>query len=199
MTIASPARMSANSNSIPVNQQRLCSARFIDEPFGGIWVARDERGIIQTGWTALADPPDHLDPNADDAALDSVVARLRGYLAGEMVDFRDVSIPPGTEFRRACWSACRDIPHGETLTYGELAAAIGLPRTAARAVGQAMRHNPQPIITPCHRVLAQAGGLHGYAGSLRQRGDAVQIKRSLLDLEGAAYAGQEKVHGLAAE
>ena len=71
------------------------------------------------------------------------------------------------------------IPRGRVLTYHELAERLGQPR-AARAVGQALRRNPAPIVLPCHRVVAADGGLRGYLG---KRG--VQTKAWLLQLEGA--------------
>jgi methylated-DNA-[protein]-cysteine S-methyltransferase len=70
----------------------------------------------------------------------------------------------------------RDVPWGETVTYGELADMVGAPR-AARAVGNVMAHNPVPIVIPCHRVVA-AGGIGGYGVA------GVETKRSLLALEG---------------
>ena len=73
-------------------------------------------------------------------------------------------------------------PTGETRTYGELAKAAGSPK-AARAAGQAMRHNPIPIITPCHRVIATSGKLHGFAGKTNLKSKELKIKHYLLQLE----------------
>ncbi|HEX4253214.1 MAG TPA: methylated-DNA--[protein]-cysteine S-methyltransferase, partial [Pseudonocardia sp.] len=75
-----------------------------------------------------------------------------------------------------------DIPYGETVTYGELAATIGRP-TASRAVGLANGKNPISIIVPCHRVIGSGGDLTGYGGGLAR-------KRHLLDFErgGALFA-----------
>ncbi len=76
----------------------------------------------------------------------------------------------------------RLVDPGDTMTYGELAAAAGRPG-AARAVGYAMAHNPVPLIVPCHRVLASDGSLHGYGGGLK-------MKRKLLSIEGVDLAGK---------
>ena len=81
-------------------------------------------------------------------------------------------LPP---FHEKVLAAARRISYGRTATYGELAARAGSPR-AARAVGQAMAHNPVPLIIPCHRVLAAGGRLGGYGGGL-------DLKRRLLGLE----------------
>jgi methylated-DNA-[protein]-cysteine S-methyltransferase len=82
----------------------------------------------------------------------------------------------GTELQRQVWQLLREIPCGETRTYGELARAIGRPR-AARAVGQCNARNPWAIVVPCHRVLGANAQLTGYAGGL-------EMKRRLLELEG---------------
>ena len=85
--------------------------------------------------------------------------------------------PVGTPFQQRVWSALREIPFGDTASYGELAARIGQP-TASRAVGLANGRNPIAIVVPCHRVIGAAGGLIGYAGGLDR-------KRWLLDHERA--------------
>jgi len=83
-------------------------------------------------------------------------------------------------FQQRVWRALGTIPYGETLSYGELARQLGLVG-GARAVGLANGANPLPIVVPCHRVIGADGTLTGFGGGL-------QIKRSLLALEGAACA-----------
>ena len=78
-------------------------------------------------------------------------------------------------FQQEVWALLRTIPYGSTLSYGQVAAALGRPR-AARAVGLANNRNPIPIIIPCHRVVGSSGKLVGYAGGL-------PIKETLLELE----------------
>ncbi len=73
----------------------------------------------------------------------------------------------------------RDVPWGETVTYGELAAIAGRPH-AARAVGSAMRNNPLPFVIPCHRVVAAGNKIGGYGGGR----NAIPLKRELLAREG---------------
>ena len=85
--------------------------------------------------------------------------------------------PRGTSFQRRVWAALTAIPWGETRTYAQIAAAVGSPR-AVRAVGQANHRNPIPILIPCHRVVGADGTLTGYGGGL-------ELKRKLLELEGA--------------
>jgi len=71
---------------------------------------------------------------------------------------REATLASGRKVLRAC----RNIPHGQTATYGALAARVGSP-AAARAVGGAMAANPIPLIIPCHRVLRADGGLGGFS------------------------------------
>ena len=106
-----------------------------------------------------------------------VLAELRAYFAGRLRRFTTPLDLRGTEFQLRCWRVLLDIPYGETITYAELARRVGSPR-GYRAVGMANHDNPAAIIVPCHRVLASDGSLGGYGGGL-------DIKRALLELEGA--------------
>ena len=104
-----------------------------------------------------------------------VVRQLDDYFAGKLNKF-DVPLDlKGTAFQLKVWNAMLDIPHGGTMSYGELARRIGYPK-AARAVGQASGRNPVAIIVPCHRVVGSNGSLTGYGGGLPR-------KAALLDLE----------------
>jgi methylated-DNA-[protein]-cysteine S-methyltransferase len=109
-----------------------------------------------------------------------LVERLQAYFAGEPVSFDDVPVDleHDTTFHDRCASALREIPRGEVVTYGELAALAGSPG-AARAAGTFCARNRLGLFVPCHRVVA-AGGLGSY-GSY-----GVAYKRRLLELEGAS-------------
>jgi len=109
-----------------------------------------------------------------------LVQRLQAYFAGEPQDFGDVRVEAraATGFARRVLEACRRIPFGTTVTYGQLAARAGSPR-AARAVGNCMAGNRTPIIVPCHRVVGSGGQLGGFSGP-----GGVKLKRRLLALEG---------------
>lgn len=87
-----------------------------------------------------------------------------------------LDISGSSQFRQKVWKACIKIKFGQTLSYGELAEKISQP-SAARAVGQAMGHNPIPIIIPCHRVLASGQKMGGFSAGLEN-------KSVLLGLEG---------------
>jgi methylated-DNA-[protein]-cysteine S-methyltransferase len=102
--------------------------------------------------------------------------RIRRYFNGEPVDFDDkLDLSGATSFQQSVWRTVRHIPRGETRSYGWVASQIGLPN-AARAVGQALKRNPVPIVIPCHRVVAGNGTLGGFSGG-------VKIKKFLLQLE----------------
>jgi len=90
----------------------------------------------------------------------------------------DLSSITGPFLRIVLETLRREVPWGETVTYGELAGMAGRPR-AARAVGTAMASNPVPLLIPCHRVLA-ASGIGGYGGA----DGRPDLKRALLALEG---------------
>ncbi|PVV12778.1 MAG: hypothetical protein B6D77_05175 [gamma proteobacterium symbiont of Ctena orbiculata] len=110
--------------------------------------------------------------------LRCVIDAIKAYLQDPKREFDLQLILEGTPFQRRVWEALRKIPSGSTLTYGELAQQIG---SGARAVGNACRANPCPLIVPCHRVV----GVHGLGGFAGERGgEKLEIKRWLLQHEG---------------
>ncbi len=102
-------------------------------------------------------------------APEAVRQAVAAYFAGDLAAFETVEVETGgTDFQRRVWAALRDIPAGETRSYGQLAAAIGAPK-AVRAVGLANGANPVGVIVPCHRVIGAGGKLTGYAGGLERK------------------------------
>ena len=112
-----------------------------------------------------------------EARTRAVKQQLQEYFAGKRKKFAFPLDLRGTEFQMACWRALLDIPYGETRTYADIARAVDKPQ-GFRAVGMANNRNPIAIVVPCHRVIASDGTLCGYGGGL-------EIKRKLLELEGA--------------
>jgi methylated-DNA-[protein]-cysteine S-methyltransferase len=111
-------------------------------------------------------------------AARSVVSAIRAYFKiGRYDGALDLELD-GTGFQRRVWKALQAIPAGDVITYGALARELG---SSARAVGNACRRNPVPVLVPCHRVVAQ-NGLGGFAGETNGR--LVEIKRHLLAHEG---------------
>ncbi|WP_155053649.1 methylated-DNA--[protein]-cysteine S-methyltransferase [Streptomyces blattellae] len=127
----------------------------------------DQKGgrTVQDGW--------RHDPGPFREAREQLAA----YFAGDLKEFRLPLRGEGTEFRERVWSALDSVPYGATTTYGEIAARIGAPRAAVRAVGGAIGANPLLVLRPCHRVIGADGSLTGYAGGLDR-------KVELLTLEG---------------
>lgn len=105
------------------------------------------------------------------------VRELNEYFNGKRREFEFALDLRGTPFQVSCWQALLKIPYGETRTYADIARAVGQPN-AFRAVGMANNRNPIAIVVPCHRVIASDGTLCGYGGGL-------DVKRRLLELEGA--------------
>jgi methylated-DNA-[protein]-cysteine S-methyltransferase len=129
------------------------------------------RGIAFPGPAARALDVRQRDP----AALAAVAAQLDEYFAGERTAFDLPLDLAGTPFQRRVWAALLDIPFGTTVTYTELARAVGRP-DIVRAVAAAVGRTPVPIVVPCHRVVGADGALTGYGGGLGR-------KRALLALE----------------
>ncbi len=109
--------------------------------------------------------------------MQAYVRELEEYFAGQRREFGFALDLRGTDFQLACWRALLAIPYGETRTYADIARAVGRPH-GFRAVGRANNRNPVAIVVPCHRVIASDGTLCGYGGGL-------DVKRKLLELEGA--------------
>lgn len=117
----------------------------------------------------------------DDARFGPVTAALDAYLDGDATHLDVTTDPRGTPRQREVWDALTTIPRGRTVSYGELAAAVGRP-SSARAVAAAVGANPLSIVVPCHRVIGADGRLTGYAGGLDR-------KRWLLRHEGVVLSG----------
>ncbi|MGZ6214095.1 MAG: methylated-DNA--[protein]-cysteine S-methyltransferase [Candidatus Limnocylindria bacterium] len=148
----------------------------MDSPIGRLWVAVSPRGLVSI--TRGDDPdPDALAPSTfGPEAVAHAVGELQSYFAGHL---RSFSMPLDLEgagpFDAAVWVAARQIPYGETVSYGELAAMAGHPG-AARAAGNAMARCPFSPVVPCHRVIHADGTIGGW-------GTDTWVKRWLLDLE----------------
>jgi methylated-DNA-[protein]-cysteine S-methyltransferase len=155
----------------------------LPSPVGPLFVEHDAAGVRSIRfWEQGVHPPagTRVQPSRTDARGWEIARQLREYFDGTRRDFDLPLAPRGTDFRLRVWAALRAIPFGATRSYGELAAALGT--RSARAIGQANRHNPIPILVPCHRVVG-ARGLGGYAGEAGA-GPRTDAKRWLLRHEG---------------
>lgn len=150
---------------------------------GTVLVAQSERGLCAL---FLGDDPQALEralherfPQTDLAACGSdfahILAEVVAFIEAPGTQFDLPLDPHGTVFQQLVWQALREIPRGQTATYGEIARRIGAPRSA-RAVGQACADNPLAVIIPCHRAVHSDGGLAGYRWGIER-------KRALQEME----------------
>ena len=109
--------------------------------------------------------------------MQKAIVQLNEYFDGTRTSFDLPLLPTGTIFQKKVWSALQEIPYGKTVSYGDIAKAIGQSK-ACRAVGGANNKNPLIIIIPCHRVIGADGKLVGF-------GCGIQVKQYLLELEKA--------------
>ena len=158
----------------------------MNSPLGRLFVALNDRGLcaVQFG-VRESDFLAHLDLRArldrDSIAVRRTLEQLTEYFSGTRAAF-DLPVDLGalTSFQRGVLDvACRIAP-GQVWTYQRVAEEMGRPKSS-RPVGQALAHNPVPIVIPCHRVIASDGSLGGYSG-----GAGLPAKRWLLRLEGAS-------------
>ncbi len=136
----------------------------------GLWMIDADRH------TARSATGDGLTPSP--AAFREVATQLEAYFAGDLKEFTVPLAPSGTPFQLAVWTELTKIPYGSTVSYGDIARALGKRLVASRAVGLANGANPISVIVPCHRVIGSDGSLTGYGGGLDR-------KQLLLRLEGA--------------
>jgi methylated-DNA-[protein]-cysteine S-methyltransferase len=140
-----------------------------------LFVATSDQGICGLHIGSRADS---VSAPLHPALLSTATQQLAEYLSGSRTKF-DIPLDlRGSPFQLAVWAELQSIPYGQTISYAELAIRIGSPK-AVRAVGAANGRNPVPILVPCHRVIASNGDLQGFGAGL-------DVKRALLDLEGAA-------------
>ena len=144
----------------------------IDTPGGRIALIVDERGRLNAAgfMEGHKRPQPGLDLEAEPAVDPfGVTTRFHAYFAGDLSALDDLDVHlVGTAFQREVWAALREIPLGQTWSYGQLATHIGRPK-AVRAVGSANGANPAAVIVPCHRVIGADGSLTGYAGGLTRK------------------------------
>ncbi|MBU0500385.1 MAG: methylated-DNA--[protein]-cysteine S-methyltransferase [Gammaproteobacteria bacterium] len=151
------------------------SLAWLETPLGGLRISTLSGFLIAIDFLPL---PEAALPKPDAVGLLTQRA-LAVYFENAAHSFQIPLRLAGTVFQREVWRVLQGIPPGRVMTYGELARQLG---TSPRAVGNACRHNPCPIVVPCHRVVS-AQGLGGYDG--QTEGPLLERKRWLLRHEGA--------------
>lgn len=159
----------------------------IDSPLGELTLVSAESGALAAVYFAEHKRRPDVDSfgPSDSSAFGAVTEQLGEYFAGARTTFDLPLEPTGNDFQLRVWALLREIPYGETRSYGQLAAALG-DRNLSQAVGAANGRNPISIIVPCHRVVGADGNLVGYAGGLER-------KRFLLGLEEPAEASVDRL------
>lgn len=142
----------------------------VDTPVGPLSLHEEGGAITRVSWRRAA-------PAGRSVVLEEAARQLAAYFAGTRRAFELPLVVQGSALQRAVCAEMAAIPFGETVTYGDIAKALGRP---AQAIGQACGGNPIPVIIPCHRVLG-ASGLGGFSGE-----GGVETKVALLRHEGAA-------------
>lgn len=142
----------------------------IDAPFGRVGIVLHGDSLADISF--LSDVAKLIPPKTPFAK--QVCTQLRAYFKNPRTRFSAKLLLPGTSFQQRVWQAMRKIPPGKVMSYGEMAKKLS---TSARAVGNACRANPIPIIVPCHRVVSSSGD-GGFMG--KRDGHALTLKRWLL-------------------
>ncbi len=176
-------------------RRRTVAYRIFPSPLGNILIGLSEHGVSIIEYLDRAHGLAHsrlarlpgVEAVEDGAEVERYYRELLEYLEGRRTQLEwplDLKLAR-SDFHRQVLRATAGIPHGAVTSYAAVAGEIGRP-SATRAVAQALRWNPIPIVIPCHRVVGASGALTGYAG------DRVGLKQRLLAVEGVAIV---KSHG----
>ena len=171
-------------------RRKMVTCRVWNSPLGPLLIARSEAGVVaveylDTARLSASRLPRMLDLELVEEGVETepFYQQLLEYLRGERTRLAwplDLRLAR-SDFHREVLKVTADLPYGAVTSYGRIAREIGKP-SAVRAVAQALRWNPLPIVVPCHRVVGGTGALTGYAG------DKLSLKERLLTLEGVPTA-----------
>lgn len=164
---------SASAKAHPQKTRYYC---VIESPVGKLLLAGNAQALthvsFQDGRRSTQPDPQWT---YSETPFQKSIQQLHEYFSGKRKTFKIKLAPEGTPFQRKVWDALQTIPYGRTLSYRQIANAIGKPQ-AVRAVGAANGQNPLSIVIPCHRVIGSNGKLVGFGGGL-------PIKEALLSHE----------------
>lgn len=150
---------------------------YVDTPVGRLALEADHDAVTGVRW---AGPGERTRERTTSPVLKEAARQLDRYFGRKLRRFDLPLAQRGTDFQKRVWAMMREIPYGETATYGGMAMALG---SGPRAIGMACGRNPVPIIVPCHRVLGSGGKEGGFSG-----GRGLPTKRQLLAIEGVVIA-----------
>jgi methylated-DNA-[protein]-cysteine S-methyltransferase len=165
------------------------ASKRIESPVGPLLLVASGNSLVAILWkdekpgrvplTGRSDSRPQIFTDPGHPILLDTERQLEEYFAGRRQAFTVKLGFLGTDFQQRVWNALLTIPYGETRSYAQLAAQIGLPR-AVRAVGAANGRNPISIIVPCHRVVGSTGKLTGFAGGLEAKAYLLALENSLV-------------------
>jgi methylated-DNA-[protein]-cysteine S-methyltransferase len=157
---------------------------FAETPIGDVLVAATPRGLCRISYYDEHDVVQRLAAQfgtrivRSPKPLDPVRRQLDEYFEGRRTSFDQPLALGGSRFDRAVWTCLQSIPHGMTVSYGQIARRIGQPQ-AARAVGAANGRNPVSVIVPCHRVIGSDGKLGGYGWGVERKAWLLEHERAM--------------------
>ena len=146
---------------------------FVNTPVGRLAIEADHDAVTAVRWAGARERTRDRTPSF---VLKEATRQLERYFAKKLKRFDLPLAARGTDFQKRVWAMMRDIPYGETATYGGMAMALS---SGPRPIGMACARNPIPIIVPCHRVLGSGGKEGGFSG-----GRGLPTKDQLLAIEG---------------
>lgn len=159
-----------------VNRNPVTENFVIDSPVGRLQIKVEDQLLMNIELNS------QIDLKVAQTSFGKIVAlQLKSYFEKAKFKFDLPLEQVGTAHQLKVWAALRQIPAGSVLTYGQLAEKIG---SSARAIGNACRNNPLPIVVPCHRIVA-ASDIGGFSGA--KQGVLLEIKRHLLNHEGLSF------------
>jgi methylated-DNA-[protein]-cysteine S-methyltransferase len=146
----------------------------MESPLGELllagWKTADGVALSSVSMTGQRGAPAVRDDwTRDPGAFTDVIRQLTEYFAGQRTTFGLELAPRGTEFQQRIWRALDSVRYGTTISYGQLAAQLGVPPERIQALGAAIGANPLAIIRPCHRVIGSDGTMRGYAGGVKRK------------------------------
>jgi len=165
------------------------SSRADNTPIGSIEVLASDEGLVRVNLLGREPTFSEKDyPIIESSITKQTINQILEYLSGQRREFSlKIDWMVSTPFQKQVLLRAMQIPYGQIMTYGALAAELGKP-AASRAIGGVMARNPLPIVIPCHRVVAADGRLTGYSAA-----DGIQTKQWLLELEGHTIVREKLV------
>ncbi len=166
---------------------------FYPSPLGRVLLASDDQGLVGLWFEHQKYEASTLQKEHQEEPDHPLLTQARLWLDKYFQGQRPENMPPlhllGTPYQVAVWEMLLRVPYGETTTYGALAKELscqsGAHATSARAVGNAVGHNPLSIFVPCHRVIGADGRLTGYAGGIERKIALLKLEKPERPLEGA--------------